>query len=65
MFLDDVNGIRTYFKPVDPNDQNKIPESTESEEEQWTKVTPPIVIPSTAREYVLDDEGKLVRIMMR
>ena len=59
LFLDDVNGIRTYFKPVDPNDQNKIPESTESEEEQWTKVTPPAVIPTTAREYVLDDEGNI------
>ena len=59
LFLDDVNGKRTYFKPIDPNNQNKIPESTESEEEQWTKATPPTNIPSRAWEYVLDDEGKI------
>ena len=59
LFLDDVNGNRTYFKPVENTDGKGIPESTESEEEQWTKVTPPILIPSTAYEYVLDDGGNI------
>ena len=59
LFLDDVNGIRTYFKPVENTNGKGIPESTESEEEQWTKVTPPVRIPSYAWEYVLDDEGNI------
>ena len=59
LFLDDVNGNRTYFKPVENTNGKGIPESTESEEEQWTKVTPPARIPSYAWEYVRDDEGNI------
>ena len=59
LFLDDVNGNRTYFKPVENTDGKGIPESTESEEEQWTKVTLPARIPSRAWEYVRDDEGNI------
>ena len=59
LFLDDVNGNRTYFKPVENTNGKGIPESTESEEEQWTKVTLPARIPSYAWEYVLDDEGNI------
>ena len=59
LFLDDVNGNRTYFKPVEDTNGKGIPESTESEEEQWTKVTPPARIPSYAWEYVRDDEGNI------
>ena len=59
LFLDDVNGNRTYFKPVENTNGKGIPESTESEEEQWTKVTLPARIPSRAWEYVRDDEGNI------
>ena len=59
LFLDDVNGNRTYFKPVEDTNGKGIPESTESEEEQWTKVTLPARIPSRAWEYVRDDEGNI------